>query len=285
MIAFLKECIGALGSALLAPIPLSECTVVRDHKLKKHFSVGADRLTAVMIALPYYTDCKEKNISRYAVPRDYHLCFGALFNAILPQLKKKYPEYSFCGFADDSPIDEIRAAAAAGLGIIGDNGLLITERYSSFVFLGELITDMPLPEAKAYPIKRCEGCGLCRSVCPKEDTGTCLSALTQKKGALSPEEERAMLKGGSVWGCDLCQEVCPHTKRALESGEIYTDIEFFKVGRISVLTKEILDRMSDADFSERAYSWRKRETVGRNLDLFERADKCGGDAPSAHGKA
>ena len=65
--------------------------------------------------------------------------FSSLFGEILPILRKSFPEYKFEGFTDHSPIDEINAAALAGFGMIGANGLLITEKYSSFVFVGEIV--------------------------------------------------------------------------------------------------------------------------------------------------
>ena len=102
-----------------------------------------------------------------------------------------------------------------------------------------------------------------------EKIGVCLSALTQKKGELNEEDANVIKKHGSVWGCDICQEVCPHTIRAIDSGTIYTYIDFFKQDVISTLTKEILDSMSEEDFKRRAYSWRGRPTIDRNLSLFD----------------
>jgi epoxyqueuosine reductase QueG len=197
------------------------------------------------------------------------LYFDELFGAILPILREKYPQNLFATFADNSPIDEREAAAMAGLGIIGDNMMLITEKYSSYVFLGEIITDLPVPEATAQPIKRCEGCGACLRACPKDKMGECLSSLTQKKGELNENEKNAIKTCRSVWGCDICQEVCPHTKAAIKNGTIYTPVDFFRSAPIPVLTLEALDAMSDEEFSMRAYSWRGRDTIRRNLLLTE----------------
>ena len=102
------------------------------------------------------------------------------------------------------------------------------------------------------------------------EIGQCLSALTQKKGEFTESEAEAVRKYGSVWGCDICQEVCPHTMRAMKDGTIYTNIEYFKEGVISVLDLHTLDSMSDEEFLTRAFSWRGRNTVRRNLLLFEK---------------
>ena len=272
MINNLKSVFTDMGIDLIGAIRLKDCKIVREYKLKKSFN-DVSSLTAIMIAVPYLVKCDSRNLSAYATSRDYHIFFKELFNTVIPYLEADYPEYSFCGFADDSPIDERDAAASAGLGIIGENGMLITEKYSSYVFLGEIITDMPIAVEAPYPIRKCEGCGKCRDACPMSEIGVCLSALTQKKGALDENEIKAIKKYGSAWGCDICQEVCPHTKRAIKSNTIYTNIDFFKSKTAPILTLDLLDKMSDEEFSERAYSWRGRPTIRRNLEILEANEK------------
>ena len=93
--------------------------------------------------------------------------------------------------------------------------------------------------------------------------------MTQKKGDLTDAEKEHLLHYGSVWGCDICQEVCPHTVSAIRAGTIFTPIPYFERDAIPHLSLQILDEMSDATFSERAYAWRGRETIRRNLILSE----------------
>jgi len=268
MTEYLKALLSERKIDLVSPVSLSESLITRGYKLDRCGFGKESPLTALMIAVPYLTPAENRNISAYAVPRDYHLFYKELFDDILPRLREKYPEYRFFGFADDSPIDERQAAAMAGLGILGDNGMLITEKYSSYIFLGEIITDYPV-SCQSYPIKRCEGCGKCKRACPMSELGQCLSALTQKKGELDEYEKRAILKYGSAWGCDKCQEVCPHTQRAIERGTIYTAVDFFRQELVPTISTDILDGMSDTKFKERAYSWRGRHTIRRNAELFE----------------
>lgn len=253
---------------LFSAVPLSDCIITRQYKLERAGFSPSEKLFVIVLAVPYLTKQSRRNLSAYAVCRDYHLFFKELFSTIFPRLEREFEGYRFACFADDSPIDERDAAAKAGLGIIGDNGMLITEKYSSYVFLGEIITNMPI-DCAAQPIKRCIGCGRCKDACPMNETDECMSSLTQKKGELTDAEQGFIKKYGSVWGCDICQEVCPHTLRAIKNQTIYTDIEFFKSDPIPCLTLDILDSMSDEDFSKRAYSWRKRETIRRNLEIIE----------------
>lgn len=271
MTEFIEKALKGAGIELFAPISLEKCILTRKYKLERCGFSDISSLSAIMIAVPYLVKHERRNISAYAVPKDYHGFFKELFGRVIPVLEREYPDHRFAGFADDSPIDERSAAAMAGLGIVGDNGMLITEKYSSYVFLGEIITDLPM-ESVAGEIKRCEGCGKCKLACPMEQIGQCLSALTQKKGVLSPEEQQIILSHGYAWGCDICQEVCPHTKRAIADGTIYTNIEYFTNDNLPLLTLADIDSMTDLEFASRAYSWRGRETVKRNLELFESKD-------------
>lgn len=270
MLEFLSEYFSGQGIRLYAPVPLADCTVGRRYLLDRA-EIDPASGTVIMLAVPYFTHAAAdpaRNLSAYAVPRDYHLFFRTLFDDLLPKLRERFPADRFAGFADHSPIDERDAAARAGLGILGQNGMLITERYSSYVFLGEVITSQVIP-CTVQDIRTCENCGACRRACPMGEIGTCLSALTQKKGELTDAEAAQLRRYGSVWGCDICGEVCPHTRRALREGTIYSEIPFFEEQTVTHLTPEQLDRMTDAEFSDRAFAWRGRSTVRRNLCLFE----------------
>ena len=272
MVDRIIELLSDRGVNIAAPISLKNCIITRKYKLDQAGFSETDDLTAIIFAVPYLTEHKRKNLSAYAVPRDYHIYFDGLFKDIVGKLEIEFPRYSFVGFADNSPIDERDAAAKAGLGIIGYNGMLITEKHSSYVFLGEIITDIPY-DGRAQEIERCENCGACKNACPIAEIGECLSALTQKKGELTKKEIADIEKHGSVWGCDICQEVCPHTLRAIKDGTIYTDIDFFKKDTVTFLTSDILGKMTDEEFDKRAYSWRGKNTIGRNIHIFEKKNR------------
>ncbi|MBE6530365.1 MAG: epoxyqueuosine reductase [Ruminococcaceae bacterium] len=274
MLNFLSELFSEYQIDLYSPIPLSACEIRKPYLLERE---GISEGTAVLIAVPYFTRAclsPNRNLSAYAVSRDYHGFFNAFFEDLLPLLREKYSTERFAGFADHSPIAELQAAAHAGLGVIGKNSLLITEKYSSYVFLGELITTARL-SAKIQPLQSCVGCNACKKNCPMDKIGTCLSALTQKKGELTREEQDSLLSFGSVWGCDLCQEVCPYTKKAIQTGSVFSPIPYFQKNCISHMTLKELNEMSDEEFSRRAYSWRGRETIRRNLQIMEKRQEKG----------
>ena len=229
--------------------------------------------SVIVFLLPYYTG-ETVNISRYSASLDYHIIIKEITDKLIRELKQNYPEYNFAGFGDHSPINEREAALSCGLGILGDNGLIINEKYGSYVFIAEILTDLPpdvLGAAKPEAVLRCEGCGACKKICPtgclSDYEKECLSAITQKKGDLSFEEIALIRKHGTVWGCDACQSVCPHNKNP----EL-TPIDFFYRERIDELTSDILNAMSDEEFKRRAFAWRGRKTVERNLGYFESED-------------
>ncbi len=211
--------------------------------------------TVICFAFPYKV-CEQppENISRYAAVPDYHTVCGDQLKKIAVALCDENEGYSFEPFIDNSPIPEVAAAAAAGLGVVGKNGLLITEKYGSFVFLGEVVTDMPMKTDTLFDM--CENCGICAAACPVGlNKSRCLSALTQKKGVLTAEEEKKITDSGCIWGCDICQNVCPHNKNA----ENTQNADFISGYRNRYKSGE--------DISGRAFAWRGEKVIKRNAEL------------------
>lgn len=249
---------------LLEAMPFSLCRVIQPHKLAR---LSFMPTVAIVFLMPYYTELSGKrNLSRYAVARDYHLYVKELSERVLPKLSAAYPDSSFAMFSDNSPIDERHAASLCGLGVMGDNGLLLTEAHGPYVFIGEVLCDLPieiLGARSTYDIKTCIHCGACKAACPKKTV--CLSALTQKKGSLTEAEMVEIGSLGSAWGCDACQDACPYAKAPME-----TPIAFFKKALVPYLTLEELSDMSEEEFGSRAYAWRGRNTIERNLRLLDK---------------
>lgn len=226
--------------------------------------------SVIVYLLPYYTG-ETVNISRYAASLDYHIALGEVAAGLIDALNGAYPNCSAKGYGDHSPIDEVGAALRSGLGLVGDNGLIINERYGSYVFIGDVVTDIDpelLGAVEPTEIGHCMKCGACKRACPTgilRGEGTdCLSAITQRKGELTDGEMALMRRYNTAWGCDLCQSVCPYNRAPK-----ITPIAFFHRDRIAELTRERLDAMDKQSFKERAFAWRGRKTVERNLDILK----------------
>lgn len=261
-----------------AAIPLAQTALTRPYLLNR---LDFAPQTAVLFLVPYYAGDTE-NLSRYAAARDYHLYMKGLFARFFATLAECGSSYRVAGFSDHAPINERDAAARAGLGIFGDNGLIIHPTYGSFVFIGELLTDAPADVCGAVPIRapaHCEGCGACRAACPtgilRGEGEKCLSAITQQKDPLTPQEQALIRSSHTVWGCDICQLACPHNILAIREGSANTPIPFFKEERLLHITHARLHAMSDGDFATRAFSFRGRAVLERNLDILYPQDKTG----------
>ena len=262
----ITDIVRAFGAAEVGAIRYEECTVINPQLANR---LQFTPKTVIIGIVPYYTKyCDEpRTVSAYALAYDYHRLLRSICDSAVEKLKEKYPEFHFEGFADHSPIHEKLAAAKAGLGILGDHSLLITEKYSSFVFLFEIITDLETV-IPVYDIGYCEHCGACKRACPADidNKATCLSVITQKKGELARSEIDMIKRNGYVWGCDICQLACPHTKKAISERTIYTDSAWFNS---DIIASPDGNTVADAaDFAMRAYSWRGKQTILRNILLM-----------------
>ncbi len=265
-------------------IPFSACRVILPRKLSAFgFSEGEVR-SALLFAVPYYAgEERGRTVSVYAAARDYHLYFDGLFSRLLPALADCFPGYRFGGSADNAPIDERHGAVRAGLGVIGDNGLLLTERYGSYVFIGEILSDLPVEawyddpgDATVFEERYCSHCGACKKACPMNGNNPygikeCLSEVTQRKKITDPLYLSYIRYYGSAWGCDRCQTACPYNRHP----EL-TPIPFFREQLTPAPDHAAVAAMDDASFFGRAYAWRGREPILRNLALLEadRAEGC-----------
>ncbi len=225
--------------------------------------------SALMILMPYrheemrFTD--GLNVGLFARCKDYHAYFALLKEKLLPDLEAKSGGKVY-GFADHSPIHEKDAAAKCGLGFIGKNGLLINKRYGSYVFIGTFLFEKQLKERTAGTESTCIGCGACLSACPTAAIGKdgvtierCLSCISQKSSK-TDEELEVLSKNRTLWGCDICQKVCPHNSNAA-----YSTIPYFAEELIAEFTEELLCKMSEENYKKYAFSYRKRKVIIQNF--------------------
>lgn len=225
--------------------------------------------SVIVFLVPYYVS-EGENISAYATSLDYHMAIREITDGLVKVISEHKPDARLRGYGDHSPIDEVHAALIGGLGIMGDNHLLINEKYGSYIFIGDVVTDIDPSEfggLEPRPIGECLHCGACHAACPtgilRGEARDCLSAITQRKGELLPNEIDLMLKYNTVWGCDECQRACPYNSEPME-----TPIDFFRRERITRLTTEALDGMGRAELRARAFGWRGRTVLERNLALL-----------------
>lgn len=236
--------------------------------------IPQDAASVLVCLFPYYTgEHKERNISRYAMVTDYHMIAGEYLNRFCKALQEVFPQNQFEPFTDNSPIREVSAAFHAGLGRRGKNGLILHPKYGSYVFIGEVVTDLVLQPDQPLNPGECIGCGKCQNVCPQgalqSDGSVCLercrSHITQKKGELTDWEIGQIQDGGLIWGCDICNDVCPMNQEA----KVLTPVPEFLESAVAVLDAQIAERL----LKTRAYNYRGKKTILRNIQLLEGANE------------
>jgi epoxyqueuosine reductase len=171
-------------------------------------------------ARPYSTESTDRgraHIARYAWGDDYHDVIGSRQDALLEWMRETAESpFEARAYVDTGPVQERVYARHAGIGWIGKNTCVINEELGSWVFLGAIITSLDL-DLDAPALDRCGNCTLCLEACPTQalvapavlDSTRCISYLTiEHRGALPEPLEPGI--GSHVYGCDICQEVCPY---------------------------------------------------------------------------
>jgi epoxyqueuosine reductase len=175
-------------------------------------------------AHPYSTNINEPGrgwISRYAWSReDYHHSVLRRLREVDAALKRECPGVETRSYVDTGPLVERVYAKYAGVGWLGKNTCVINQKIGSWLFLGVIVTSLEL-SADLPAADRCGTCTRCIDACPTDalvapyelDSNKCISYLTIEKGGAIPEEIREGM-GQQVFGCDICQDVCPWNRKA-----------------------------------------------------------------------
>ena len=232
----------------------------------------AGMVSALVVALNYGGTQPAGAVARYARFTDYHRVMWDKLDALLEWARGERAELHGRAFVDSGPVLERDLAQRAGLGWFGKNTLLINPQLGSFFFLGALFLDVPLRADDPFATDHCGSCTRCLDACPTQafvaarvlDARRCISYLTiELKGEHTPEQ-RAMV-GEHLFGCDICQEVCPWNdkfSRAATEDAFRPRAELVEPDLASFAT------MSDAEFRTRygdtPLSRAKRVGLARN---------------------
>lgn len=268
----MTEIKAALGCLNESDIPLAGACRFSDELVlsgvRSASRLPGESKTLLLALFPYYTGRSEgRNLSLYSVIPDYHDVAGDMMKTACGRLKAQFPDGEFVPFVDASPIDEVTAAVRAGLGVRGKNGQLITEKFGSMVFIGEIVTDIDFGISD-FPEKGCESCGKCIKACPTGalsqsgfEKSLCRSHFSQKKGELTEWEKEQLTSGGLAWGCDICTLACPHN-----AAPAVTPIERFLRDVQPVADEDNLALL----MKNRAFAWRGEKVMRRNLSLLKK---------------
>ncbi len=224
--------------------------------------------TIISIALPYKTSEPNKAypyMSKSSMGIDYHKVIKEKLNLLADFISKKYGGKSIV-LCDTSPLHDREIAYKCGIGFYGKNNNIINPLYGSFIFLGELVTDIYIERSISME-SRCGDCSLCIKACPSKalekpfflNAQRCLSYVTQKKEQLTPEE--ISLAGCRVYGCDTCQDVCPYNRKAGECGiKEFSEPVYDPMNMLYQSNKEFMNT-----FGMTSSGWRGRKVLTRNL--------------------
>lgn len=231
--------------------------------------------TVIVVALSYHHDEPERppgprgQLSRYCRGLDYHDLMWERLQFVAGWLKDEFQAESKY-FVDTGPPLERAFAEKAGLGRLGKNTNLIVPRLGSWVFLGVLVTDLVVPPDAPADYSICGSCTLCLEACPTQcltewelDSERCVGYLNQKHDEIPVEHRQAM--GDWLFGCDVCQTVCPHNVKATK-GLTPEFAPLSQPGAFPDLVRmvEMTENQFESWFRPTAADWRGPEAIRRN---------------------
>ncbi|MBI2646688.1 MAG: tRNA epoxyqueuosine(34) reductase QueG [Deltaproteobacteria bacterium] len=203
--------------------------------LQRHFekkknprSLYPDAKTILCCALSYKTSFENPScvsmekgtISNYAWGDDYHEVMNEKLKALLSQIQALIPGAQGEVVVDTAPLLERSFAQQAGIGWIGKNTCVIHPHFGSYIFLGEILLNIDLKK-DLLELDHCGSCTRCLEACPTQaltpyelDATRCIAYLTNEKRGEFSKEEKSMI-GQHIFGCDICQQVCPWNEKSL----------------------------------------------------------------------
>lgn len=213
--------------------------------------------TVIVCAVSYKNEAsmaipsrEHPGVASYAIVEDYHVTIKNMLFQLMCSIKERYPQVGGRYFTDSAPVFEKAWGEVAGIGVRGKNSLLINPRLGSFILLGEVIIDDECTEySSSLTDDICGKCTLCMDACPNGaivsprviDARRCISCLTIEMPAC--ESDRTMTRN-AIFGCDICQSVCPHNRRA----PMHVNPRFDPVADPSTMTREFWENITQEEF-------------------------------------
>ena len=244
--------------------------------------------SVVVVAMNYYTphqhaeDSQFGKVSRYAWGDDYHEVIGERLRGLLSWIKQSRPEAEGKACVDIQPVMDKAWAVRAGLGWLGKHTNVITREYGSWVFIGELLLNLELEPDEDQIADQCGSCTLCLDACPTGalvepyvlDANLCISHATIESRAAAIRSDVAERLDGWVYGCDVCQDVCPWNHTTPVTGEARFEPREGNVNASLMETLELTPESHVARFRGSAMKRAKLQGLQRNARaLLENSTK------------
>ena len=234
--------------------------------------------SVVVVAMNYYTphqhvdDGNAGRVSRYAWGDDYHEVVGARLRELRNWIKQQWPEAEGKVCVDIQPVMDKAWAVRAGLGWMGKHTNVITREYGSWVFIGELLLNLELEYEAEQLADQCGSCTLCLEACPTSaivepyvvDANLCISHATIESRAATIRADVAVRLDGWLYGCDVCQDVCPWNHATPVTGETRFEPREGNVNASLVETLELTPESYAARFRGSAMKRAKLPGLQRN---------------------
>ena len=234
-------------------------------------------ITLLKNYFPQQQSDSDLKISKYAWGKDYHTVIKQQLRSLMFDMEQKIGAFTGRGFVDSAPVLERTWAQKSGLGWVGKNGNLITKGSGSFFFIATLITDLDLEYDDPFAKDYCGSCTRCIDACPTEailpnktiNGSKCISYFTiELKDEIIPDEMKGKF-GNWMFGCDICQDVCPWNRFS----KPHSEPEFNPIPEVLNLStkewEELSEEMFSSLFKHSPLSRSKHKGIQRNVAFLK----------------